>query len=210
MSQYFSKPYKSQEEILGKIRIYEENINVKVDLSSYATKPDLKNVTHHDTSSFALTTNLASLKTEVDKLDVDKLVSVPVNNIDTSGFALKTKYDVDKSELEKKIPDTSELVKKTNYNNKITEIENKIPSVSGLAKNAALAAVENKIPNIDSLVKKKTEYKTNFTKIENKLTDHNQGKYITTPEFNRLTAENFAARLKQANLITKTDFDDKL
>ena len=135
-------------------------------MSSYATKPELKNVTHHDTSSFALTTNLASLKTEVDKLDVDKLVSVPVNNIDTSGFALKTKYDVDKSELEKKIPDTSELVKKTNYNNKITEIENKIPSVSGLAKNAALAAVENKIPNIDSLVKKKQNIKQTLLKLK--------------------------------------------
>ena len=163
MSQYLSKTYKSQVEILGKIRIYKGNINVKVDLSSYATKPDLKNVTHHDTSRFP---NLDSLKTEVDKLYGDKLVSVSVNNTDTRGFVLKTKYDVDKSELEKKIPDTSELVKKTNYNNKITEIENKIPSVSGLAKNAALTAVENKIPNIDSLVKKK---KKNITQTLLKL-----------------------------------------
>ena len=102
MSQYFSKPYKSQEEILGKIRIYEENINVKVDLSSYATKPDLKNVTHHDTSSFALTTNLASLKTEVDKLDVDKLVPALVDlsklnnvvkNVVKNGVVKKAAYD---------------------------------------------------------------------------------------------------------------------
>ena len=67
-SKYFPKPFRS----------FEVNINVKVDLSNYATKTDLKNVTHVDTSSFALKTNLASLKTEVDKLDIDKLVPVPV------------------------------------------------------------------------------------------------------------------------------------
>ena len=94
------------------------NINVKVDLSNYATKTDLKNVTHVDTSSFALKTNLASLKTEVDKLDIDKLAPVPVdlsdavkndvkkvvydklvakvNNIDTSDFVLKANYQTDK------------------------------------------------------------------------------------------------------------------
>ena len=48
------------------------------------------------------------------------------------------------------------------------------------------------------------------TEIEKKLTDNNHDRYITTPEFNKLTAENFAARLKQANLVTKTDFKDKL
>ena len=69
MSQYFPKPFKS----------FGRNINVKVDLSNYATKIDLKNVTHADTSSFALKINLANLKTEVDKLDIDKLVPVPVD-----------------------------------------------------------------------------------------------------------------------------------
>ena len=64
MSQYFPKPCKS----------FGGNINVKVDLSNYVTKADLKNVTHVDTSSFALKTNLVSLKTEADKLDIDKLV----------------------------------------------------------------------------------------------------------------------------------------
>ena len=118
MIHYFPKPFRS----------FGRNINVKVDLSNYATKTDLKNVTHVDTSSFALKTNLASLKTEVDKLDIDKLVPVPVdlsklsdvvkndvvkkavydqlvakvNNIDTNDFVLKTKYQVDKSKLEKK------------------------------------------------------------------------------------------------------------
>ena len=64
MSRYFPKPFRN----------FGENINDKVDLSNDATKVDLKNVTHLDTSSFALKTNLASLKTEVDKLDIGKLV----------------------------------------------------------------------------------------------------------------------------------------
>ena len=104
-------------------------------MSNYATKTDLKNVTQVDTSSFALKTNLASLKTEVDKLDIDKLAPVPVdlsklsdvvkndvvkkavydklvakvNNIDTSDFVLKTKYQTGKTELENKIPDVSKM-----------------------------------------------------------------------------------------------------
>ena len=77
-----------------------------------------------------------------------------VNSIDTSGFVLKTKYDADKRELENKISDTSGLVKKTAYNVKTTEIEGKIPSISGLATASAITVVENKIPNINSLVKK--------------------------------------------------------
>ena len=104
------------------------DINVKVNLSNYVTKIDLKNVTHVDVSNFALKSNLASLKTEVDKLDIDTLAPVPndlarlsnvakndvvkkteydklvtkVDNIDTTGFALKTTYDADKSDLETK------------------------------------------------------------------------------------------------------------
>ena len=138
----------------------------------------------------------------------DKLVT-KVNNIDTSGFALKTKYDTDKLNLEKKIPDTSGLVKKTDYNAKISEIESKIPGISGLATKSALTAVENKIPDVSSLVKK-TDYNTKISEIEKKVTDHNYDKYITSPEFNKFTAEIFAARLAQANLVTKTDFDTKL
>ena len=69
MSQYFPNPYEP----------FGGDINVKVDLSNYATKTDLKNVSHVDVSSFALKSNLASLKTEVDKLDIHKLVPVPVD-----------------------------------------------------------------------------------------------------------------------------------
>ena len=69
MSQYFPKPY----EYSG------GDINVNVDLSNYATKADIKNISHMDTSSFTLETNLANLKTEVVKLDINKLVPVPVD-----------------------------------------------------------------------------------------------------------------------------------
>ena len=215
MSQYFPKPFRS----------FGGNINVKVDLSNYATKTDLKNVTHVDTSSFALKTNLANLKTEVDKLDkldIDKLVSVPVDlsklsdavkndaikkavydklvakvtNIDTSDFVLKTKYKTGKTQLEKKIPDVSNLVKKP----KLTELGNKIPDVSSLA---------TKTASVSSLVKK-ADYNTKIAEIEKKLTDHNDDKYTTTAEFNTLAADVFNARFSQANLITKTDFDAKL
>ena len=69
MSQYFPKPY----------NLFSGDINVKVDPSNYATKADIKNTLHVDTSSFALKTNLDNLKTDVDKLDVDKLVPVPTD-----------------------------------------------------------------------------------------------------------------------------------
>ena len=85
----------------------------------------------------------------------------------------------------------------------------KIPSITGLATNSALTAVEDKIPNVSNLVKK-TDYNTKISDIEKKIADHNHDKYITTQEYNKLTTENFHARLAQANLITKTDFDAKL
>ena len=94
---------------------------------------------------------------------------------------MKSKYDTDKSDLGKKIPDGSGLVKKSDYNSKVTETENKTSTISGLAKNAALTTVENKIPNKDSLVKKQIITKK-ILKLKKKLTDHDHDKYITTPE----------------------------
>ena len=127
MSQYFPKPY---EPFWG-------DINAKFDLPNHATKLDSKNATAVDTSTKATKSDLASLKAEVDKIDVDKLKTVPidlsklrnvvinevvkktvygklvtkVNNIDTYEFVLEDKYDTDKSDLEKKISDAG----KKNY-----------------------------------------------------------------------------------------------
>ena len=142
MSHYFPKSFRS----------FRRNINVKVDLSNYATKTDLKSVTQVDAPSFALKSNLANLKTEVDKLGIDKLVPIPVdlsklsnvvksdvvkktvydvlvvnvNNIDTSDFVLKAKYQTDKTELENKTLIVTDFFKKA----KLTELENKIPDGS--------------------------------------------------------------------------------
>ena len=87
MSKYYPKPYKP----------FGKGIKVKVDLSNYATKTDIKNISHIDTSSFALKTNLANLKTEVDKLDIDKIVPVPtdlskLNNVVKNDVIKETKY----------------------------------------------------------------------------------------------------------------------
>ena len=84
----------------------------------------------------------------------DKLTA-KLNNIDTSGFVLKTKYGTDKLDLEKKIPDISGLVKKkADHNNKITEIEGKIPNVTVLATTTVLTAVGNKMHDVNNFVKK--------------------------------------------------------
>ena len=121
MSQYFRKPYKP----------FGGGINVKTELNNYATKVDLHNATEIETSKLAGRADLASLKAEVDKLDIDKLVPVPVdlsklsgvakndvvktvydklvakvNNISISVFVLKTNYDIEKSDSVNKISDT--------------------------------------------------------------------------------------------------------
>ena len=92
------------------------------------------------------------VKNYVVKKTLYEKLAAKVNNIDTSDFVLKTKYQTDKTELEKKIPDVSNLVKKA----KLTELENKIPDVSSLATKAALAVVENKIPSLVIQLKKQT------------------------------------------------------
>ena len=103
MTIYYS-PYKS----------YSNNVKVELDLTNYATKTDLKNITHVDVSSFASKTNLAVLKTEVDKIDTDKLKTAPT----------------DSAKLTNAIE--NDVVKKTDYNTKVTSIE---AQIAGLTKN---------------------------------------------------------------------------
>ena len=86
ISKYYPKPYK----------LFGRGIKVKLDLSNYATKSDIKNISHVDTSIFAFKTNLANLKTEVDRLEIDKLVLVPV---DLSKLSDVVKNDVVKKDV---------------------------------------------------------------------------------------------------------------
>ena len=126
------------------------DIKVELDLTNYGTKTDLKNITHIDVSSFASKTNLASLKTEVDKIDVDKLKTVPV---DLAKLANAVEHN---------------LVKKGVYNTKVTSIETQI---AGLNKNTVdnLADITKlKAADTNRFVLK-TKVASDITTLENKI-----------------------------------------
>ena len=186
MSQYFPKPYEP----------FGGDINVKDDLSNYATKFDLINATGIDTSSFRLKPNLASLKAEVDKIDVDKLKTAPkdlsnlksrvdklnidklapvpvdlskLSNVVKNGVVKKTEHNAKIKSIEHKIPDITNLATKTTLNVKISKIKREIPSIYNLTTTTALTAVENKIPNVSNLVKKKLTITQKLIKLRRKL-----------------------------------------
>ena len=127
----------------------------------------------------------------VKRTTYDELVAKG-DDIDTSDFVLKTKYNTDKAELENKIPNVTDFVKKE----KNTELENTVPHISNLATKTALILVENKISDVNNLVNK-TDYNSKVTEIENKLNNHNHDKYVDTSEVNKLTADLFNARIAQ-------------
>ena len=147
------------------------------------------------------------MKSKVGKLDVDKLVPVPVdcsklNDVVKNNAVKKDVYNAKIKDIEDKTPDTEDripdithLAANTTLNAKISEIKNGILSITDLVANASLNGdtnvVKNKIPNITNLATT-----TALTVVKNKIPDHS--KYITTPEFHKLTAETFTARLKQA------------
>ena len=166
MSKYFP-PYNNSS----------ENIKVELDLSNYATKDDVKNITKIDVSSYASKTNLAALKTEVDKIDTDKLKTVPddlakLSNVVRNVVVKKTDYNTLKSKVDG--IDTSAFVTRTKFtadtnalDDKIDKVEKKIPVLTDfvttarfnleknlLATKTALTTVENKIPDISNLAKK--------------------------------------------------------
>ena len=167
------------------------NIKVELDLSNYATKDDVKNITHVDVSSYAAKTNLAALKTEVDKIDADKLKTAPA----------------DLAKLTNAIE--NDLVKKADYSTKVTSIEARI---AGLTKNTVdnladitklkaidtnsfvtrtkfsadanalddkIDGVEKKIPDISGLATKTSlndylqilTFNSKVTEVENKIKD---------------------------------------
>ena len=117
-----------------------KNIKVELDLSNYATKDDVKNITHVDVSSYASKTNLAALKTEVDKIDTDKLKTVPTDLAKLSNVV------------------KNNVVKKTDYNTKVTNIENQIAGVT-----------KNTVDNLADITKRKAVDTSNFV-LKTKLT----------------------------------------
>ena len=130
MSTYYP-PYKSSS----------NNIKVELNLANYATKDDVKNITHVDVSSYASKNNLAALKTEVDKIDVDKLKTVPddlakLTNVVKNVTVKKTDFSADNYVTRTKFStDTNAL------DDKIDKVDKKIPDVSGLATKSSVTVL---------------------------------------------------------------------
>ena len=143
MSQYYP-PYKSS----SKNRFI--NIKVKLDLANYATKTDLNNITHVDVSSFASKTNLAALKTEVDKIDADKLKTTP---IDLAKLTNAVEHDV---------------VKKTDYNTKVTSIEAQIAGLTEKAVNNLADITKLKAIDTNSFVTR-TKFSADTNALDDKI-----------------------------------------
>ena len=206
MSQYFP-PYNNSG----------ENIKVELDLSNYATKKDIKDITHVDTSSYELKINLA---TEVDSIGIDKLKTVPndlakLSNVVKNDVVKKTEYNTLKNKVD--VIDTSGFVTRTRFttdtnalDDTIDKIEKKIPDISRLATKSSVTRliteqedytdkVKKKIPDISGLASK-----TELTAVENKIPDVSG---LATAS--ALTAvENKIPDI--TSLKTKTDFDAKL
>ena len=174
------------------------NVKVELDLTNYATKNDLKNITHVDVSSFASKTNLAALKSEVDKIDVDKLKTAPV----------------DLAKLTNAIE--NDLVKKTAYNTKVTSIETQIAgltknTVDNLADIAKLKAIDT-----NSFVTR-TKFSADTNALDDKIdgvekkipdisglaTKTSLNSYLQTSTFNSKVTEE-ENKIKDADIIAKS------
>ena len=183
MSQYFP-PYNNSS----------KNIKVELDLSNYATKDYVKNITHVDVSSYASKTNLAALKTEVDEIDTDKLKTVPddlakLSNVIKNEVVKKTDFSADN------------YVKKTKFNgdinsldDKIDKVEKKIPDVSSLATKR----------NIATLAKNLND-RTDGLKIKEYAKKTSLSGYMLTSDFNTKSTE-LENKIKDADIITKSAF----
>ena len=164
MSKYFP-PYNNSS----------ENIKVELDLTNYATRKDLKDITRVNASGYALKTNLAALKIEVDNIDTDKLKTVPddlakLSNVVKNDVVKKTEYNTLKNKAN--AIDTSDFVTRTKFttdtnalDDKIDKVEKKIPDITSLATKSSvnyliteaenkIDKVDKKIPNISGLAKK--------------------------------------------------------
>ena len=183
---------------IRRIKVQVKIIKVELDLANYATKTDLKNITHTDVSSVASKTNLAAIKTEVDVIDADKLKTVPVDLAKLSNVV------------------NNDVVKKTDYNTKVTSIENQIAGVA-----------ENTLDNLADITKLKAVDTSNFvlktklasdiTTLENKIdtvdkkipdisrlaTKTSLTSYLQTATFNSKVTE-VENKIKAADIIAKS------
>ena len=181
MSTYYP-PYKSSS----------SNIKVELDLSNYAKKDDVKNVTHVDVSSYATKTNLAALKTEVDKIDTDKLKTVPddlakLSNVVKNEVVKKTDFSADTYVTRTKFStDTNAL------DDKIDKVEKKIPDISSLETKRNVTTLVNNLSNrIDNLTIKEYAKKTTLSN------------YMLTSDFNPKSTE-LGSKIKDADIIAKS------
>ena len=213
MSTYYP-PYKSSS----------NNIKVELDLTNYATKTDLKNITHTDVSSFASKTNLAALKTKVDKLDTDKLKTVPDD--------LTKLTNVVKNEIIKKTYFiANDYVNKTKFSadtnaldDKIDKVDKKIPDVSNLAsKSSVTVLIRDLSDRIDKIkikdyAKKKTSLSsymltstlnTKSTELENKIKDADIIAKSAVTKANAIKSDlnDYAKKIDNANDITTVKND---
>ena len=168
------------------------NIKVELDLSNYATKNDLKNITHTDASSFASKTNLSALKTEVDKIDTDKLKTVPddlakLSNVVENEVNKKTDFSADNY-----VTRTKFSTETNSLDDKIDKVDKKIRDVSGLATKSSVTIL---IKNLDDRIDK---LKINDYAKKTSLTN-----YMLTSTFNSKSTE-LESRIKDADILAKS------
>ena len=181
MSQFFP-PYNNSS----------NNIKVELDLSNYATKDDVRNITHVDVSSYATKTNLATLKTEVDKIDIDKLKTVPddlakLSNVVKKEVGKKTDFSADNYVTRTKFSTGT-----NSLDDKIDKVDKKVPDVSGLAtKSSVTILIKNLDERIDKLKINDYAKKTSLTK------------YMLTSTFNSKYTE-LENKIKYTDIIAKS------
>ena len=169
-----------------------QNVKVELDLTNYATQTDLKNITRVDVSSFASKTNLSALKTEVDKIDIDKLKTVPddlakLSNVVKNEVVKKTDFSADNYVTRTKFStDTNSL------DDKIDKVDQKIPDAFGLATKSSVTIL---IKNLDDRIDK---LKINDYAKKTSLTN-----YMLTSTFNSKSTE-LENKIKDADIIAKS------
>ena len=203
----FYPPYKSSS----------NNIKPELDLSNYATKDDVKNITHVDVSSYATKTNLAALKTEVDKIDVDKLKTVPddlakLSNVVKNGVVKKTDFIADNYVTRTKFSTDTNA-----FDDKIDKVEKKIPDISSLETKRNVTTLVNNLNNrIDNLkindyanCMLTSTFNTKSTELESKIKDADIIAKSPVTKANSIKSDlnDYAKKTDVANDITTIKYD---